>query len=441
MPTVAVQLLVFVVCLTTAAPDRRAVTAFLENFQPAYDELVSNPLLESKFGSMYVAVSHPLIGDHYFIGRDDSDQQLQDHWGIGSLSKTFMATLIIKFVEEGLLTYEQTVPELLPELDTSQAYGEVTIRQLLTMTSGVPDFFNDPQGLLAQDFNDPNRDFTVQDVVDGAVAAGDVDEPGTPGYSSTNYVVLQAIAEKIGGGKTAQELYEEYIYTPLGITSDNTVLPPRNGNTPIPLPRSEAILTQTCANEFEQSGWKYTEQGAEIGDEITDTLVPLIDLAGASGSMWSTLEDMLLWTKSGTGNSLLTKESQTTRLTETNLVDLQQYGMGIHNCYGNIGDGITGYWGHAGEAFGYETLSCHHPEDDGSFFVSTTSCGIEFTVNTGIFTSYLTALEKAKEAVLIPDPLATEVFLANFKPEFDEIISSPSSDNLFGSMYVALSHP
>ena len=115
--------------------------------------------------------------------------------------------------------------------------------------------------------------------------------------------------------------------------------------------------------------------------------------------------------------------------------------MGIHNCYGNIGDGITGYWGHAGEAFGYETLSCHHPEDDGSFFVSTTSCGIEFTVNTGIFTSYLTALEKAKEAVLIPDPLATEVFLANFKPEFDEIISSPSSDSLFGSMYVALSHP
>ena len=226
-----------------------------------------------------------LIGDHFFLGKDA--KSIDDHWGIGSLSKTFIATLILQYVDEGLLDLEATVPDLLPPdiLNTSQAYGDVTLYQLLSMTSGVPDFFNDPNGLLADVFSDPNVEFTVQDIADAAVATGPVQPPGTGGYSSTNYVVLQEIAERIGG-KSANELYKERIYGPLGMSLTDTVLPPRNGNAIVPEPRSEATLTNACNDGFTAYGFNATEEGHAVGDPITAIASASIDMAGAAGSMW-----------------------------------------------------------------------------------------------------------------------------------------------------------
>ena len=328
---------------------------------------------------------------------------MDDHWGIGSLSKTFIATLILQYVDEGLLDLDATVPELLPPdvLNTSQAYGDVTLYQLLSMTSGVPDFFNDPDGLLADVFSDPEQAFTAQDIVDAAVATGPPEPPGTSAYSSTNYVVFQAIAEHLGG-KPTNDLYKERIYGPLGT---DTVLPPSNGNAIVPKPRSEAIMTTQCNKEFIHYGFNSTEEGIFIGDTITEVASTSIGVAGAAGSMWSTLSDMLIWAKSGTGNSLLSDETSAKRL-ELGELDggLRQYGMGIHSMYqlpspedpSNI---FANYWGHSGEAFGYESISGHDAESGGSFFVATTSCGMEFGVNVPLFTSYLKALSAAEEAV------------------------------------------
>ena len=183
------------------------------------------------------------------------------------------------------------------------------------------------------------------------MAAAPVQPPGTPGYSSTNYVVLQAIAEKFGG-KPANELYIEHLYGPLGMSLNGTVLPPRNGNEPVPPPRSRAINTPQCDAEFNAYGFNTSENGVAIGDDITDTLSPLVDLAGAAGSMWSILEDMLLWSKSGTGNSLLSADSVADRL-DYRFVSGREYGMGIHNCpTSDVYE--TGYWGHAGTSFRFQ---------------------------------------------------------------------------------------
>ena len=329
---------------------------------------------------------------------------MDDHWGIGSLSKTFIATLILQYVDDGLLDLDATVPELLPPdiLNTYQAYGDVTLYQLLSMTSGVPDFFNDPNGLLADVFSDPEQAFTTQDIVDAAVATGPPEPPGTDGYSSTNYIVLQAIAEHVGG-KPANELYKERIYGPLGMSLTNTVLPPLNGNAVVPEPRSEAIMTNQCNKEFVRYGFNSTEEGIFIGDTITEVASASIDVAGAAGSMWSNLNDMLIWAKSGTGNPLLSEETAAKRL-DWRFIEggARQYGMGIHSIYqgSSIFDlTFSEYWGHSGEAFGYESMSGHDAESGGSFFVATTSCGMEFGVNAPLFTSYLKALSAAEEAV------------------------------------------
>ena len=347
---------------------------------------------------------HRLIGDHFFLGKDAGS--IDDHWGIGSLSKTFIATLILQYVDEGLLDLEAKVPEMLPPdvLNTSQAYGDVTLYQLLSMTSGVPDFFNDPKGLLADVFSDPELEFTLQDIVDAAIATGPVQPPGTGGYSSTNYVVLQEIAERVGG-KSANELYRERIYGPLGMSLTDTVLPPRNGNAIIPEPRSEATLTNACNDGFVAYGFNATEEGYSIGDPITEIASASIDMAGAAGSMWTSLNDMLIWTKSGTGSSLLSDEMAAMRLEWSDIGGFRHYGMGTHTIWmmpaaddptGNI---FSSYWGHSGEAFGYESMAGHDAESGGSFFVATTSCGMEAGVSVPLFTSYLNALSKAEAAV------------------------------------------
>lgn len=344
-----------------------------------------------------------LIGDHFFLGKDAGS--IIDHWGIGSLSKTFIATLILQYVDEGLLDLDAAVPDLLPPeaLNTSGAYSDVTLYQLLSMTSGVPDFFNDPNGLLADVFSDPELEFTLQDIVDAAIATGPVQPPGTGGYSSTNYVVLQEIAERVGGS-SANELFKERIYGPLGMTLTETVLPPRNGNAIVPEPRSEATLTSACSREFAAYGFNATEEGYSISDPITKIASASVDVAGAAGSMWTTLNDMLIWTKSGTGNSLLSDEIAAKRLEWSDIGGFRHYGMGIHSLWmepaaddptGNI---FSSYWGHSGEAFGYENMAGHDAESGGSFFVATTSCGMEFGVSVPLFSSYLRALSKAEAA-------------------------------------------
>lgn len=305
-----------------------------------------------------------------------------------------------------MLDLDATVPELLPPdiLNTSQAYGDVTLYQLLSMTSGVPDFFNDPNGLLADVFSDPEQAFTTQDIVDAAVATGSPEPPGTSGYSSTNYVVLQAIAEQLGG-KPTNELYKERIYGPLGMSLTDTVLPPDNGNAIVPEPRSEAIMTTQCNKEFVHYGFNTTEEEIFIGDGITEVASASIDVAGAAGSMWSTLTDMLIWAKSGAGNSLLSDETSAKRLEWSELDGgMRQYGMGVHSMYQlpppeDPLDIFSNYWGHSGEAFGYESMSGHDAESGGSFFVATTSCGMEYGVNVPLFSSYLKALSAAEEAV------------------------------------------
>mmetsp|Transcript_4263 Transcript_4263/g.12029 ORF Transcript_4263/g.12029 Transcript_4263/m.12029 type:complete len:380 (-) Transcript_4263:147-1286(-) len=318
-----------------------------------------------------------------------------------------MATLILQYVDEGLLDLDATVPELLPPdvLNTSQAYGDVTLSQLLSMTSGVPDFFNDPNGILSDVFSDPELEFTTQDIVDAAVATAPVQPPGTGGYSSTNYILLQEIAESVGG-KPANELYKERIYGPLGMSLTNTVLPPRNSNAIVPEPRSEATLTNPCNGEFAAFGYNTVEEGYSIGAPITEIASASIDVAGAAGSMWATLNDMLIWTKSGTGNVLLSEETAAKRLEWTDIGGtIRHYGMGTHAIWMVPSAGAdpnniwSDYWGHSGEAFGYESMSGHDAESGGSFFVATTSCGMEGGVMVPLFSYYLNALSKAEEAV------------------------------------------
>jgi D-alanyl-D-alanine carboxypeptidase len=137
---------------------------------------------------------------------------------VGSVTKTFTATIVLKLVEEGELrldsTLEDHVPGVIPRGD------EITIRQLLQHRSGLANV-TDYSSWLERALRSPSS--RPIDTLRFAGSKPLVFVPGSQGrYSNTNYIALGLVIEKVTGHSYAQEL-EQRILDPLGL--DQTELP------------------------------------------------------------------------------------------------------------------------------------------------------------------------------------------------------------------------
>src|SRR5580704_14417785 len=115
-------------------------------------------------------------------------------YSIGSISKQFTAAAILMLQEDGKLSLDDAVGKYIPGLTRGD---EVTIRQILSHTSGYQDYW--PEDYLMTPMMKPE---TAQQIVD-AWAKKPLDfEPGTKWqYSNTNYVIAGMIVEKVSGEK------------------------------------------------------------------------------------------------------------------------------------------------------------------------------------------------------------------------------------------------
>jgi D-alanyl-D-alanine carboxypeptidase len=132
-------------------------------------------------------------------------------YSIGSISKQFTATAILLLQEQGKLSLDDKVSKFVPNLTRA---NEVTIRQLLSHTSGYQDYW--PQDYVMPFMLQP---VTSQKILD-IWARKPLDfEPGTKWqYSNTNYVIAGVIVEKASGMPLLQFLREK-VFTPLGMKS------------------------------------------------------------------------------------------------------------------------------------------------------------------------------------------------------------------------------
>jgi len=130
---------------------------------------------------------------------------------IGSITKTFTAVVVMQLVEEGKLSLDDTVDIWFPE----QPDGDkITVRMLLSHTSGLADY----QKLFQLDPKNFLREWTPEELIAVANQAGFVGEPGSSiaHYSSTNYIILARIIEKVTGNSWEHEI-ESRIIQPLDL--------------------------------------------------------------------------------------------------------------------------------------------------------------------------------------------------------------------------------
>ena len=322
------------------------------------------PLLEQNGGTaLYFAVSDPEQGDYVAAygdaGVDGPAATTDDSFRIGSITKSFTAAIILQLVDEGELSLDDTVEDVHPGLAVDfPDYAPITIEQLLEMTSGIPDFANVPDSVISGVFEDPDRVWEPYDLIEIGVS-GDIEEPGTPGYSSTNYIALQLIAEELTGS-AIQDLVDERLVAPDDL--GNISYPP-NDDTALPEPFTRGYVAGACVDEF-------AADGVEVDDGFDTSDLSASATQGA-GQMTSDISSLLNWAATMSGSDTLSDELAATRMESLNRVATFDYGLGIFRAG-------TNWWGHTGEALGWEAVSFHDPETGVSVAVAGNGCGGQF---------------------------------------------------------------
>ena len=137
------------------------------------------------------------------------------HW-IGSVSKVFTATLVIRLADAGKLSLDQSVSSILPWY-REDVGKKVTLRHLLNHTSGIPDYMHLP-GIGREGFRKEAGDglIDVRSFVRTWCSSDLAFEPGTRwAYSNSGYVILGAIVEQVTGQRFEQAM-KAWVLDPVG---------------------------------------------------------------------------------------------------------------------------------------------------------------------------------------------------------------------------------
>ncbi len=240
-------------------------------------------------------------------------------YSIGSISKQFTAAAILLLQEDGKLSLDDSVGKYIPGLTRGD---EITIRQLLSHTSGYQDFWPEDYVMTTM-----KPTVTAQQIIDTWGKKALDFEPGTQWqYSNTNFVIAGAIVEKVSGEPYFKFLTER-LFHPLGMTSvwnsDQTKLTQADAT-----PYYRHALGPLRVAPKEGFGWMF-----------------------AAGELAMTAHDLALWDESLIAQSVLKPESYRQMFTEVKLADGKDthYGLGV-----NIRD-LAGHRGieHSGEVSGF----------------------------------------------------------------------------------------
>ena len=150
------------------------------------------------------------------VADESSGRVLQpaDDFRVGSITKSFVATLTLQLVDRGAIVLDAPIATYLPHLLPDGAH--ITVRQLLQHTSGLFDYTGDPEftkGLLAR------RSWHPRELVALSAKHDVLFPPGTQwSYSNTNYIVLGILVRTVGDAGMKQQL-EDRIIGPLDLDS------------------------------------------------------------------------------------------------------------------------------------------------------------------------------------------------------------------------------
>ncbi len=242
---------------------------------------------------------------------------------LGSVTKQFTAACVLLLEEKGKWNVNDPVKKYMP--DAPPGWSQITIYNLLTHTSGIPNFTDFP------DYKDSEAKATTPEQLVSRFRDKPLDfDPGTKwNYSNSGYVLLGYLIEKVSG-QTYQQFLQENIFTPLGMKDSG-------------LDSNSRIIPQHA------SGYSSGKDGPENAGFINMT-IPF-----SAGSLYSTTLDLLKWEQGLFGGKVLSTKS----LTEMTTPFKSNYAFGLEVSDANGRKKID----HGGGIEGFNTELAYYPED------------------------------------------------------------------------------
>jgi D-alanyl-D-alanine carboxypeptidase len=310
---------------------------------------------------MWIAMSDPDLG--YWTAAlgdavtDTTAATVEDHGRIGSVTKTFTAVGILLLVDAGELALDDTVADAAPGI--AEQFPDVadrTVRELLDMSSGIPDYANAPGTVIAETVANPDKVWTPEELINSALTTSDIRPSGTAGYSTTGYTILGEIL----ADHTDLAVHEAVtaVATEAGLTHTALNAPDDNA---LPAPSSHGYVEPAGVVDLEEVGTT-VEPGTDVTDWSNSS-------GGAGGGMYSIVDELFTWAGTGSGTTLLSDDLATERLTtSTDLGGIGTYGLGIQEV-------IPGWIGHEGQVIGWMAVVMYEPATGKTFAAIVNSTG------------------------------------------------------------------
>ena len=252
---------------------------------------------------------------------------------LGSITKQFTAASILLLQEREKLNVNDPVKKYMP--DAPVAWDKITIYNLLTHTSGIPDFIGFPDYASLEPFAT-----TPEQLVAWFRDKPLEFQPGDDwNYINSGYILLGYLLEKISGEKY-EKFVQENIFKPLGMAdsgydSNSALIQNRaSGYTPERRIGSDSVVST----------------GRLVNARYIDMTIPFV-----AGGLYSTTEDVLRWQQGLLGGRLLSSASLKEMLTPFK----NEYAFGLFVGIINGHQVID----HGGRIPGFDTALVYYPED------------------------------------------------------------------------------
>ncbi|MGW2230299.1 serine hydrolase domain-containing protein [Streptomyces formicae] len=269
-----------------------------------------------------------------------------DRFRVGSITKTFVATVLLQLQAEGRIDLDDTVGKWLPGVVEGNGHDgdAITVRQILNHTSGIFDYSTDEEfsrKVFSKEFFQHRYDtWTPEQLVKLAMRHKPDFAPGTDWkYSNTNYIVAGMIIKKVTGNAYGDEIKRRVI-DPLHLNA--TTVPGTRATMPRPSSRAYGKLP----SDPEAKVYDVTELNPSMG--------------GSAGEIISDSDDLNRFYSALLGGRLLPKAELTEMKTVVPVGGRGGgYGLGISEmqlpCKGKV-------WGHDGGIHGSSSLALTTPD-------------------------------------------------------------------------------
>lgn len=326
---------------------------FGQNRVQEIDSLLTSLYLDGKLnGNVLVAEKGQVIYNRSFgLANESSQDKLDENsiFELASVSKQFTAMAIVILKEQGKLNLDDKIAKHLPELSD---YGNVSIRNLLNHTGGLPDYMEIMDSLFDKSKIATNKDIITIFSKNKPKAEF---EPNTKfEYSNTGYALLASIIERISG-LTYAEYLDKVIFKPLQM--NNTLVYNRRL-----IPRK--INNYAYGYVYSDSLKKYC-----LPDSLKETKIVIwLDGIVGDGCVNSTVNDLFKWDRALYTDRLISYSSMKDIFQGAELNDKTKipYGFGWfiedNPDFGKI------TW-HSGDWHGYATYIERHIDNDKTIII------------------------------------------------------------------------